>query len=195
MRFQDWLSTSQAKKTMRCCQRKSVFKLQNKFPHADMSWFTKKVEFDEKQTRKRPNSRPGRKGSKIRTKRVNLARGSWFWQFPLLADAEQNWEKPVPPLQVLAGCGTRSKINICHAHRVFHHKLQGNFHKRKNQTHNSKWAERVAGKVKHEILTTAVEFWALVRHHRLWYFTGRFVGQWSAAEFSAKSPFSVSRLF
>ena len=53
----------------------------------------------------------------------------------------------------------------------------------------------MAGRAKHEILTTAVEFCAMVCNHGLWYFTGHFAGQWNAAKFSGNSLFSVSRLF
>lgn len=53
----------------------------------------------------------------------------------------------------------------------------------------------MAGRAKHEKLARLVEFCVMVCHHGLWYFTGHFVGQWNAAEVSAKSLFPVPRLF
>lgn len=85
--------------------------------------------------------------------------------------------------------------NISHADRVFYHKIQRDFQKHQNKAHNRKRVKGVAGRAKHEKLARVVEFCVMVCHHGLWYFTGHFVGQWNAAEFSAKSFFPVPRLF
>lgn len=94
-------------------------------------------------------------------------------------------------------CGVVSSgaKNISHADRVFYHKIQRDFQKHQNKAHNRKRVKGVAGRAKHEILARVVEFCVMVCHHGLWYFTGHFVGQWNAAEFSAKSLFPVPRLF
>ena len=84
--------------------------------------------------------------------------------------------------------------NISHADRVFYHKIQRDFQKHQNKAHNRKRVKGVAGRAKHEKLARVVEFCVMVCHHGLWYFTGHFVGQWNAAEFSAKSFFPVPRL-
>ena len=95
---------------------------------------------------------PDEVGEKKWSRALQIALGFGNFRYQLMLN--KNVKKDVPAVDFADSVASVGELlnheqKICHAHRVFHNKVQGNFHKHPNQALNKKRVKGVAGRAKY----------------------------------------------